>query len=531
MYCAEMLSVKRLLLLKCTLVALVCCIFAPGTCNGDNGKEAALPLLQEGDKEPNAGEVFTNSIGMKLRLIKPGSFMMGADSDADNEGPVHKVTLTKPFYIGVYEVTQEQYEKVMGANPSRNKGSRRPVDTVSWIDAHEFCRRLSELENRPYRLPTEAEWEYACRGGTTTEYYWGNELDDRYAWTDDSSSYIAHDVGTSLPNAWGLHDMSGNVWEWCADGYGFYSLDGTAQSDPKGPSRPSRRVLRGGSCQSVPWYCRSAYRRHGSPRSRNNYFGFRVVLDSKTTGAVHLQIDAISERARRLYNELDGRDVLTNSVGMKLKLIKPGSFVMGSFSANQVPVRKTQTKPFYIGVCEVTQQDYEKVMGVNPSRYKGPSRPVDSVSWNDANEFCKRLSEMENRPYRLPTEVEWEYACRAGATTDYYWGNEPDDRYAWTDDNSSYIVHDVGTRLPNAWGLHDMSGNVWEWCADVYVVYSPRRTGQSNPKRPSGEPDRVLRGGSWYTIPWACLSAARIGGSPVSRVGHDAGFRVALDSK
>ncbi len=532
-------SVGRSLLLQCTFAALACCILAPGTCSADDGKQAALPLLQEGNNELDGGDVFTNSIGMKLKLIKPGSFMMGAVSDADKENPVHKVTLTKPFYIGVCEVTQQQYQKVMGANPSRYKGPRCPVNTVSWIDVHDFCQRLSKMENRPYRLPTEAEWEYACRSDTTTEYYWGDELDARYAWTDDSNP---HDVGTKLPNAWGLHDMSGNVWEWCADWYDWYdashpyddrTTQGDPQSDPKGPSRKSYRVLRGGSWRNIAWCSRSAYRRRGSPRSRQSGYGFRIVLDSKATGAVHLQIDPISERAKRLYNELDGHDVLTNSIGMKLKLIKPGSFVMGSYSDDQVPTRKILTKPFYIGVCEVTQQKYEEVMGANPSEYKGSRRPVDSVSWNDANEFCQRLSEMENRLYRLPTEVEWEYACRAGTTTYYYWGNKPDDRYAWTEHNSSYMVHDVVTRLPNAWGLHDMSGNVWEWCADLYVVYSRRRNNQNDPKQRSNEPFRVLRGGSWYDVLGGltmCRSTSRTGGPQVSRLGHHVGFRIVLDS-
>jgi formylglycine-generating enzyme required for sulfatase activity len=181
----------------------------------------------------------------------------------------------------------------------------------------------------------------------------------------------------------------------------------------------------------------------------------------------------------------------------------------------------------------VTQQQYEKVMGANPSSVKGSKRPVDTVSWIDAHEFCLRLSKMENRPYRLPTEAEWEYACRAGTTTDYYWGNKPDDRYAWTEHNSSYIVHDVGTRLPNAWGLHDMSGNVWEWCADMYVDYSRRRTSQNGPKRLSNEPFRVLRGGSWYDVLGGltmCRSTSRTGGPQVSRLGHHVGFRIVLDS-
>jgi len=156
-------------------------------------------------------DVTVNSIAMKLTLIKPGSFMMGSDSGIPNEKPVHKVTLTEPFYIGVHEVTQEQYEKVMKANPAYFKGPKRPVEAVSWNDAQEFCRRLSKMENRRYRLPTEAEWEYACRAGTSTEYYWGSNFDPRYAWLTHKSGQATHDVGTRLPNAWGLYDMSGNV--------------------------------------------------------------------------------------------------------------------------------------------------------------------------------------------------------------------------------------------------------------------------------------------------------------------------------
>ena len=226
------------------------------------------------------GDVMTNSVGMKLRLIKPGSFVMGSDSGADNEKPAHRVILTKPFYIGVCEVTQQQYEKVMDANPSSVKGSRRPVDAVSWNDAREFCRRLSETENRPYRLPTEAEWEYACRSGTTTKYYWSDEADGRHTWTSHNSAKAAHDVGTRLPNAWGLYDMSGNVSEWCADWYDARYPGGTGQSDPKGPSGGQSRVIRGGSWCDGPWYCHSADRYGGEPDLCSWYVGFRIILDS-----------------------------------------------------------------------------------------------------------------------------------------------------------------------------------------------------------------------------------------------------------
>jgi len=224
-------------------------------------------------------DVTVNSIAMKLTLIKPGSFMMGSDSGIPNEKPVHKVTLTEPFYIGVHEVTQEQYEKVMKANPAYFKGPKRPVEAVSWNDAQEFCRRLSKMENRRYRLPTEAEWEYACRAGTSTEYYWGSNFDPRYAWLTHKSGQATHDVGTRLPNAWGLYDMSGNVWEWCEDWYAEYPASSDEQVDPKGPSAGKSRVLRGGSWFSYPGYCRSADRSRSTPDYRSSSVGFRIVLE------------------------------------------------------------------------------------------------------------------------------------------------------------------------------------------------------------------------------------------------------------
>ena len=219
--------------LQAILVTLVCMPFA--WCEG------GPPPLKK------AGEELVNTIGMKFRLIQPGSFMMGSEKGDSSEKPVHKVTLTKGFYIGVYEVTQEEWEKVMGSNPSHFKGRKNPVERVSWEDAQEFARKLSEKENVMYRLPTEAEWEYACRAGTTAEYYWGDDGIGRYAWYIGNQDGTTHPVGQKKPNAWGLYDMSGNVWEWCGDWYSpAYPADKEAV-DPKGAAGGSFRVFRGGS--------------------------------------------------------------------------------------------------------------------------------------------------------------------------------------------------------------------------------------------------------------------------------------------
>ena len=222
----------------------------------------------------------TNSIGMKLVLIAAGEFMMGSpdsDRDADNdEKPQHKVRITKPFYLGVHEVTQQQYEKVIGENPSEFKGAGNPVETVSWDDAVEFCKKLSAKEGKTYRLPTEAEWEYACRAGTTTQWSCGDESTLRdYAWYGDNSELATHGVGDRMPNSWGLCDMHGNVDEWCEDWFGHYPAEHV--TNPRGPSQATYRVLRGGCWDDVAGYCRAAFRRRGGPGNRNDYLGFRVA--------------------------------------------------------------------------------------------------------------------------------------------------------------------------------------------------------------------------------------------------------------
>jgi formylglycine-generating enzyme required for sulfatase activity len=219
-------------------------------------------------------------VTMKMVLIHPGKFMMGEEKDQ------HEVTITKPFYMGVTEVTQAQYEAIMGTNPSNFKGATNPVDTVSWNDATEFCKKLSEKTRQTVRLPTEAEWEYACRAGTKTAFSFGDTdtgLGD-YAWYSGNSGSTTHPVGQKKPNAWGLYDMHGNVWEWCADWYGDYAKG--AATDPQGPASGTSRVLRGGSWYGDPTHCRSAYRYNDFviPVSRFIICGFRVVVSVSAPG-------------------------------------------------------------------------------------------------------------------------------------------------------------------------------------------------------------------------------------------------------
>jgi len=224
----------------------------------------------------------TNSIGMRLKLMPAGEFMMGSpesDKPAMSHGsPQHKVRITKPFYLGVYEVTQAEYARVMGENPSRFRRASNPVEQVSWDDATEFCKKLSAKEGKTYRLPTEAEWEYACRAVTTTRYSFGDDWArlGEYAWYGANSRQETHPVGEKKPNAWGLHDMHGNVTEWCSDWWAgdYYAISPTESLT--GPATGQRRVCRGGCWSSTPRSCESSFRWR-VPTRRNFHLGFRVA--------------------------------------------------------------------------------------------------------------------------------------------------------------------------------------------------------------------------------------------------------------
>lgn len=248
-------------------------------------------------EKARVADVIVNSIGIKLEYIEPGEFLMGSpDSNKEhryNESPQHMVRLTNAFYMGVTEVTQAQWIKVMDSSPLFGKervrmGDRYPATYVSWNDAVEFCKKLSQKEGSKYRLPTEAEWEYACRAGTKTQFSFGNDenrLGD-YAWFDKNTSGAGedypHTVAQKKPNQWGLYDMHGNVEEWCGDWIDFYWDSPTV--DPKGPPTGRTRVLRGGAWYGNPEHCRSASRRGLEPDARNKYreigyIGFRIVLE------------------------------------------------------------------------------------------------------------------------------------------------------------------------------------------------------------------------------------------------------------
>jgi formylglycine-generating enzyme required for sulfatase activity len=223
-------------------------------------------------------ESLPGGIKLEMVILPEGSFTMGSD-EYGNEQPKHQVTLKK-FAIGKYPVTQEQYQAVMGHNPSKFKDNpKNPVEKVSWNEAQAFCQKLNEKTGKKYRLPSESEWEYACRAGTQTLYSFGDDEKQlgEYAWYKENSGSITHPVGQKKPNNWGLYDMHGNVWEWCEDcshkNYENAPDDGSAWND--NCSQTNHRVMRGGSWFLNPWNCRSAYRFFNDYRI--SYYGFRVV--------------------------------------------------------------------------------------------------------------------------------------------------------------------------------------------------------------------------------------------------------------
>ncbi|MGE0609520.1 MAG: formylglycine-generating enzyme family protein, partial [Pirellulales bacterium] len=609
---------------------------------------------------------FENSIGMKFVLIPPGEFTMGstateieaalvaAGGDANwkehisSEGPRHKVILTQPLYLGVHEVTQPQYEKVMGQNPSHfapmGAGkdavvgldtSSSAVETVSWNDAAEFCAKLSEqeklkpfyfrsgetvtmLEGTGYRLPTEAEWEFACRAGTTTRYWIGDKDEALPAagWFGVNSGGRTHAVGELKANPLGLYDIHGNVWEWVQDWWEptyYGQFREKPALDPDGPSSAgSRRVIRGGSWTYNASNCRASDRYAHGPSLRSLNIGFRLALAVDAVKAAIAKgqaspADAVSgwhgwpaDAPRPAIASFDDKQAkqhqeawaahlgvpveFENSIGMQFVLIPPGEFTMGSTAAeieaalvvagedkhwqdcikSEAPQHKViLTQPLYLSVHEVTQTQYEQVVGQNPSHFSvnGPGKeavvgldtsayPVEMVSWNDSTEFCAKLSEQEKlKPfyfrsgetvtmlsgtgYRLPTEAEWEFSCRAGTTTKYWIGDNDDSLPAagWFGVNSGGREHAVGELKANPLGLYDIHGNVYEWVQDWWepTYYSQF---QEKPALNQGGPSsagsrRVIRGGSWYYLASYCRASHRYAADPASR-NSGIGFRPAL---
>ena len=471
---------------------------------------------------------------LRFRLVAPGTFVRGSpDTEKErdrDEGPAHVVTLTRPYYLGVFEVTQAQWQAVMGDNPSVFRDDpaspRYPVSSVSWNDTREFIRRLNARGLARFRLPTEAEWEYAARAGTTTRYPWGDDAGGwethRHAWANSRSYAQPHPVGAKPANPWGFHDLHGNVWEWCADWYGPYAEG--PQTDPAGPARGEERVFRGGSWFDFPPALRSANRHRHGPADRYPAIGLRLALDPATVHA-------------------DRVATLPGGVPLPFLRLPAGSFRRGSpdgeagRARDEAPLHTVRlSRDLYLGQFEVTQQQWTAVMGTNPSLFadgpEAPQRPVERVDFAAVAAFLARLNALGLGRFRLPTEAEWEYAARAGTTTRFPWGDDSNHaglrRHGWFNPFSEGRTHPVGTRAPNPWGFFDLAGNVWEWCADWRGDYAAGDV--VDPAGPATGTQRVIRGGSWFNEPEALRPANRHAHPETSRL-NNLGLRLVLETE
>ena len=603
--------------------------------SNDFGSVTSTLTALQVDGTPSAHTVA--SIGMEMIFCPPGTFMMGSPTSETGRGTdetQHQVTLTNGFYLGKYEVTQAQYQTVMNGNPeglsadpSHFKGSNRPVEKASWEDAQIFLTRLNSIEQSAgrlpngwkYVLPTEAEWEYACRAGTTTAYSWSNDINSSHAnynwdgtWNKGNDFKETVEIGQFSANPWGFFDMHGNVREWVHDWKANY-LSG-AQTDPEGPALGSLRVRRGGAWYGGEGTLRSAKRDQNAPSARNSYVGFRVGFQAVKPDGANPELElfggaGITREAGEAWAEPgveahDARDgnltssitvsgtVDMNSTGtylltytvqdgagntaittrtvtvtgnrtvdlnatvaMDMLWCPPGTFTMGSpldeanRSNDETEHNVTLTQGFYLGKYEVTQAQYEAVMKGNtnglsatPSEWlNNLNRAVENISWADAQVFLNRLNAQQSASipagwaYVLPTESQWEYACRAGTTTAHSWGDSiasTNANYNWDGDwnTGSDFKHtrDVGQYAPNQWGFFDMHGNVWEWTADWYHATYPTGNPVIDPTGPTSGSHRIRRGGSWNNYSPDQRSARRhflIPGYRYNNVGFRIGFQ------
>jgi formylglycine-generating enzyme required for sulfatase activity len=564
------------------------------------------------------------AVTQRMRWIQPGSFMMGSPKNEfghQNDEYLHRVTLTEGFWLANTTCTQLLWKALHdGENPSHFKRDRNPVETVSWVDVKNWLLKLDKVHpTMGPSLPTESQWEYACRAGSDTMFTFGEEIDEltRYATFNRTSRASSSPVAERQVNEWGLFDIHGNVWEWCEDWYAQYSKDHV--TDPIGPPNGSEKVIRGGSWFDIEEYLRSAFRGHDPIDHKAHNVGFRIMCPAmsaepsfgeqsqnefKTLSECRLEdfrtiyfsinsinkTDCITLERREVYQlkrfirpnwcwefELDDFgykiQIQVQRSGVTavqwLRLLNPGFFKMGSSSGEKssMPDREFLHEvkidsAFWIFDTPCTQRFWEAVMGSNPSYFKGPNRPVENISWDDAVLFSQRLTTLlglqtnTNEAFRLPTEEEWEYACRADSTDatyaqDVLIGNRKSpvtlDEIAWYAGNS-HIDYDIetgvaiswltepkvaGTRnvrekLPNSWGLYDMLGNVWEFCSNWHQGYQqndlPKKNNESYDTK-----NRVIRGGSWYDPPNYLRAACRFWQAGDPQKNH--GFRLVITDR
>ncbi len=489
---------------------------------------------------PARVSVTANGVSFDMLRVDGGTFIMGATSEQEgdassDEKPAHLVTLTT-FYMAETEVTQELWQTVMGTNPSAFSGSNLPVEYVSWDDCQTFIARLNAMTGQEFALPTEAQWEFAARGGNESEgykYCGSNNVGD-VAWYSSNSGNTTHAVGTKQPNELGFYDLSGNVQEWVNDRFGYYGSE--HEVDPTGAESGTGRMYRGGSWSGAARYCRVSYRYSNRSDRKFNYLGLRLAAKvvKVTENNEEEELPGEEEQPGETPGtpEVEKKNWFVNGASFNMVKVEGGSFIMGGtyeqgddVDRDELPIHRVTLDGYYIGETEVTQALWEAVMGSNPSYFIGTDLPVEGVSWNDCQEFVERLNALTEGNFALPTEAQWEFAARGGNKSEgyKYCGSDDIDAVAWYSDNSSGKIHAVGTKQPNELGLYDMSGNVWEWCSDWYGSYSSAAV--TNPAGPASGFYRVNRGGSWFNYARICRTSDRHIITPDGR-GSDLGLRL-----
>jgi len=523
---------------------------------------------------------------MAFVLIPPGEFIMGSTEEEQSqivkdyssfpafkgilagEGPQHRVRISRPFYMGKYEVIQSQWlaliKNIPPGNPSQ-LSSTRPAENISWDETQVFFEKFNHgfcPENMQGMLPTEAQWEYACRAGTSTSWSFGDNVADlkNHAWFEANSRGKTQPVGKLPPNNFGLYDMHGNVCEWCFDSPSSTFYRQSPLFDPVvGDLNSPNHIYRGGNIHLNPVWCRSAFRANKSSETKKYGVGFRAIMkiddvaqarfpatvppSSNTPPPAIAPFDeAKAKQLQQTWADYLGEPVqMTNSIGMKLVVIPPGSCTLGG--SGDVPAPITLTRPFHIGAHEVTQGEWHAIMGTEPWKGRddvqtGPYVPATYVNWTDAMKFCRRLTDQERTAgriqpqweYRLPTVAEWEYSTRAGTTSLYFFGDNATqiDQYAWhrknTKDDGAAYAHAVGLKKPNPWGLYDVHGNVWELCSNWFAGRVPSG---SNPEGPKSGELKSNRGGAWLSNTPQVSSSIRASNKPEYASGA-LGFRIVL---
>ena len=523
------------------------CDKASDSANDIRTDDIMLDKSDHAQKQIITKDFNVNGISFRMICVKGGSFVMG-----ENQEDVipHKVTIDKDYWIGETPVTQELWNAVMGYNNSHAylKLNNAPVGNVSWLECEKFINTLSKITGKTFSFPTEAQWEFAARGGIFSKgycYSGGDNIDD-VAWYWDNCDKKVHAVKTKKPNELGIYDMSGSVWEWCYDWADKY--DGKDVINPTGPEEGEYKIIRGGCLENNPPACAVTARSLLPPTKNHPLAGLRLAFSESSENSIsespnHNRADDVmakNDLSANVQQTKTIKNFKVNGVAFSMVCVDSGTFMMGSNDGKEEeqPVHPVTLSNYCIGQTLVTQELWQAVMGNNPSCFKGEKHPVERVTWNDCMKFIQKLNSLTRQRFRLPTEAEWEFAARGGNHSKGYKfaGSDTIEKVAWFDDNAGdklgednpdYGTHDVATKSPNELGIYDMTGNVAEWCSDRYGKYS--KHSQTDPHGPSSSemPIMVFRGGAWDDDDDRCRVTFRSFDLFMERA-YNIGFRLAL---